>query len=120
MKGAGAQDDPIGKWRSDNATHQIAENLGKDMAAKLAAKLPQKSREQIVTERADALVAECILRFLRMRDIAVVPTTRAEAVRLVHHLLIDEFKKWTKEELLILVAFQNAIISTEQLHDNLI
>lgn len=114
------KDDPIGKWRSDNAIQQITAEAASDIAKKIAATKPQKTHEEEVTEWAEKIVVDSIQVFVRMRNIRIVPTTFAEAVEMVYNLQKAEFTKWTKEDLLILCSFQNALIATQKLQSELI
>lgn len=115
-----AHDDPIGKWRSDNAVRNITTEQANELAAKIASKESQKTIEELVTEKADKMVAESCKSFLTMRNIKVTPTTMKEAVFMLYDLNKQAMKDWSFDELLVLAAFQNAIISAEQLHQELI
>lgn len=113
-------DNPIGKLQSNPNIDNLIKSSTKEVAAKIEASKPTKSKEQEITERADLLVTNSCQTFLRQRDIKIIPTTLPEAVRMLYELNLGEFNKWGKEELAILTSYQNAIISGMQLQDNLI
>jgi hypothetical protein len=108
------------KWRNKNAIQQITAEAANEIAQKVATKQAQRSQEEIVTDKAEKIISDVCQTFLRMRDIKVTPTSFSAAVKMIYDLNKAEFNKWSKEELVILAAFQNAIISTEQLRAELI
>ena len=115
-----AKENALDHQRSQIAVAQITEEATADIAKKILASQPQRTIEEDVTDRAEKVVEECCKSFLRMRDIKVTPTTFGEAVRMLYDLNRVEFGKFTKDELVILTAFQNAIISVESLRNELI
>lgn len=91
-----------------------------DQAQKFSASTVGKSLEQEVTERADRIIGDTLMRFLAQRQIKITPTTMAQAVEMIHPMLKDALRDWTHEELLTLVAFQNSIVAAHNLQRDLI
>lgn len=89
-------------------------------AKKFSATTVGKSFEQEVTERADRIVGDTLLKFLTQRDIKITPTTMPQAVEMIHPMLKDAFRDWKHEELLTLIAFQNSIVAAHNLQSELI
>ncbi|MDE2097264.1 MAG: hypothetical protein KGL39_08485 [Patescibacteria group bacterium] len=120
MKGKAANDDPIGRWRSTNAVHQITEEQAANLAKEIAAKTPTKTHEEIITDKADKVVDIVVDRYLRQRQIDIQPTTYAEAVNTIYKMLREELRSWPHDDLLLQASFMLALVTTEKLRDRLI
>lgn len=120
MKGRASKDDPIGRWRSTNMVNQIGAEINAQTAAKLAAAAPVKTQEEVLTDRADAVMRKGITTFLNMKRIKITPITYADACKMIYGILREDFKTMSHDELLVLVAFTYSLYATDQLRSELI
>ena len=102
------------------ASQQGITDMVQKARQRIIAKEPKAGIEQQTTEKANRLVNEAIGTFLRMRQIKYTPTTQAQAVEMIYFLLRDAMRHMEHDELLVLCAFQNAIVAAEKLRSQLI
>ena len=96
-------------------TSQVIEEITKSILAKT----PAKTLEEEVIERANVVTKDVYDTFLRMHSLTAVPMKYEDAIHHIYDLYRARYSSWTKDELLLLVSLQQAVLGAESLRDQL-
>jgi len=107
---------PEDQWRSDNAVKDVLSHVAKVQAAKLG----QKTQQEILVERQAAVAKDVYETFIRMHKIQVTPMRFDDAVQHISNQYREHYKLWDKDSLLELICLMSGVLAAQSIQHELI